>query len=203
MKKWIPDHRFIIGFLIAHLLLFFSYEDKAVFWYIFTGTMLVLISYAILHEEMDDKLPTGTYLFYGTLSGAALFGVFWAGSSVIDLLNLPMQDQIDTLYREYAPSMLWQYVILILIIAPGEEIFWRGFIQKRLLKHTNAWTSIIVSTLMYTSVHFYSGHLALPLAALAAGLVWSSLYAWKRSIPLVIISHIVFDLLLFLFIPLR
>lgn len=193
----------ILGILIAHLLLFFTFEDKTVFWYIFTASMLVLISYSIIHEEVEDNASTLSYFSVGIASGLGLFGIFWLGSSLIDLLNLPFSSQISRLYSRFSPEIFWQYLVLVLIIAPGEEIFWRGFIQKRLNKHFSVKMSIGLSVFLYASVHLYSGEFILVIAAIIAGLAWSILYAWKRSLPLVIVSHIVFDLLLFVFIPLH
>ena len=197
------DRRLILGILIAHLLLFFTFEDKAVFWYIFTASMLVLISYSIIYEEIEDNAATLQYLSLGIASGLGLYGLFWMGSFLIDVLNLPLSNQISRLYSRFSPDIFWHYIVLVLIIAPGEEIFWRGFIQKRLSKYFSMKMTIGLSVLLYTSVHFYSGEFILVLAALIAGLAWSALYAWKRSMPLVIVSHIVFDLLLFVFLPLR
>jgi uncharacterized protein len=202
MKNWMADRRLIIGILIAHLLLFFTFEDKDVFWYIFTASMLVLISYSIIHEEIEDNTSTLTYLTLGIASGLGLFGLFWLGSFLIELLNLPFANQISRLYSRFSPDLFWHYLVLVLILAPGEEIFWRGFIQKRLSKYFRMNMSIGLSVILYASVHFYSGEFILVLAAIIAGLAWSILYAWKRSLPLVIVSHIVFDLLLFVFIPL-
>jgi uncharacterized protein len=203
MKKWMADRRLILGILIAHLLLFFTFEDKSVFWYIFTASMLVLISYSIIHEEIEDNAPTFSYLSLGIASGLGLFGLFWIGSSLFDLLNIPISGQISRLYNRFSPDIFWHYLVLVLIIAPGEEIFWRGFIQKRLNKHFGMKLSIGISVFLYASVHLYSGEFILVLAAIIAGLAWSILYTWKRSLPLVIVSHIVFDLLLFVFLPLR
>ncbi|PLR81420.1 CPBP family intramembrane metalloprotease [Bacillus canaveralius] len=202
MKKWIFDSRLIIGFLLAHLLMFFTFENRAVFWYMFTAAMLILISYSILNEEVDDQQSVGSYLLYGLLSGFVLFAVFWAGNFLIDLLNLPFSKGVAKLYNRLAPAQLWHYIVLILVIIPGEEIFWRGFIQKRLEKYVPATASIVLAAVMYTSVHFYAGYMVLPIAALFGGLFWGFLYWWKRSIPLVIVSHLVFDLFLFVFIPL-
>lgn len=197
------DRRLIIGVLIAHLLMFFTFEDKNVFWYIFTASMLVLISYSIIHEEIEDNTSTLSYLTLGIATGLGLFGLFWLGSFLIELLNLPFANQITRLYSRFSPDLIWHYLVLVLILAPGEEIFWRGFIQKRLSKYINVKMSIILSVILYASVHFYSGEFILVLAAIIAGLAWSILYAWKRSMPLVIVSHIVFDLLLFVFLPLN
>lgn len=203
MKNWMADRRFIFGILIAHLLLFFTFEDKTVFWYIFTASMLILISYSIIHEEIEDNTSAFSFITAGVLSGIGLYGLFWFGTLLIDLLNLPFASQISLLYSKFSPQIFWHYLVLVIIIAPGEEIFWRGFIQKRLHKYFSLKKSIVFSVLLYASVHFYSGHAILVLAAIIAGFAWSALYAWKKSLPLVIISHIVFDLLLFVFLPLR
>ncbi len=47
MKKSLIDFRLIFGLLLAHGLLLFSFSDKSIFWYIFTGSILILITYAM------------------------------------------------------------------------------------------------------------------------------------------------------------
>lgn len=203
MKQCAADIWFVCGYLIAHLLLFFTFEDKAIFWHIFSATMLFLISFSIIKEELDDRVSFWNYISFGAVSGVFIFSLFSLGNYFINVFDIPLYQQVSALYGQYAPKAFWHYLVLILIIVPGEEIFWRGFIQKRLLNYTNKWTSILVSTIMYTSVHFYADHWMLAFAAFVAGIFWSSLYAWKRSIPLVIVSHLVFDLFLFVILPFR
>jgi membrane protease YdiL (CAAX protease family) len=89
------------------------------------------------------------------------------------------------------------------VAAPGEELFWRGFVQKRLLHYFGPYMSIFIGALLYASVHIYSGTLILMLAAFFSGLMWGALYLWKRSMPLVIVSHIVFDIMIFIILPLK
>lgn len=181
--------------------MYFTFQDKAVFWYIFTASLLFLISYSILNEEVEDQLPFFSYLMYGITSGFILFGLFWLGNSLIELLNLPFTKEIAKLYGRYSPTMLWHYIVLLLIIIPGEELFWRGFVQKRMLNYTKIPMGILLSSLLYASVHLYSTHWILAFAALIAGLYWGFLYAWKKSMPLVIVSHLIFDLFLFVILP--
>ncbi|WP_370222127.1 lysostaphin resistance A-like protein [Cytobacillus sp.] len=201
MKSVAADVRFIGGILLAHLLMYFTFQDKSIFWYIFSASLLLLISYSIIMEEVEDKATFGTFITYGVLSGFLLYGLFWAGYSLFEILNLPFVNQVEKLYGRFSPSFIWHYIALILIIVPGEEVFWRGFVQKRLMKFTTVKLSIILSSLLYSSVHFYSGYWMLAFAALIAGLFWGWLYAWKRSLPLVIVSHLVFDLLMFVLLP--
>jgi membrane protease YdiL (CAAX protease family) len=201
LKSAAADLRFIGGILLAHLLMYFTFQDKSIFWYIFSASLLLLISYSIIMEEVEDKASFGTFITYGALSGFLLYGLFWAGYSLFEILNPPLVNQVEKLYGRFSPSFIWHYIVLILIIVPGEEVFWRGFVQKRLMKLTTVKLSIILSSLLYSSVHFYSGYWMLAFAALIAGLFWGWLYAWKRSIPLVIVSHLIFDLLMFVLLP--
>ena len=39
-------------------------------------------------------------------------------------------------------------LVLMFIIIPGEEIFWRGFIQKRLMNYMNIKVAILLSVLL-------------------------------------------------------
>ncbi|TKC18467.1 CPBP family intramembrane metalloprotease [Robertmurraya kyonggiensis] len=203
IPTWGTDKRLILGFVLSHLLLFLTFHDSSIFWYIFTASMLFLISYSIFHEAIEDKASFITKLTLGVLSGVALFALFFIGSWLIQTLNLPFANEITKLYKRLSPTMLWHYIVLLLVIIPGEEIFWRGFIQKRIQKGASTVTAVVVSSVLYTSAHFYSGSVMLPFAALVSGLFWGFLYAWKKSLPLVIVSHLVFDLFLFIIYPLN
>jgi uncharacterized protein len=202
MKKSILDYRFYLGYLLAHILLYFTYNDDKVFWYMFTSSMLILISFSIVKDEVDDAVRISVYFTLGILSGLLLYGLFIIGDFLFSLINFSIQDDVDKLYQLFSPTMFWHYLSLMLIAIPGEEIFWRGFILKKLLKNNRLWSSIVISSFMYASVNIYIGEWILVLATFIAGMMWGYLYAWKRSIPLVIVSHLVFDLFLFILFPL-
>jgi uncharacterized protein len=203
LKNRYFDPRLIAGLIIAHALMYFTFYDRAIFWYIFTGSLLILITYAMFQEAVDDEASFFKYLFIGTVSGLILYFVFWLGIQAFELLNLPFGKSVNKLYRWFAPELFWQYLALILVAAPGEELFWRGFVQKRLLHYFRPLASIFIGALLYASVHIYSGTLILMFAAFLSGLIWGALYLWKRSMPLVIVSHIVFDLMIFIILPLK
>ncbi|EIJ81701.1 CAAX amino terminal protease family protein [Bacillus methanolicus PB1] len=203
MKKCASDLTLIIGIILAHLLLFFTFKDKSVFWYMLTASMLLLISYSIVKENFDDHASFINFLSYGIGSGLVLFGVFLAGNGLIDGLHLPFKNDVNKLYNRFSPTEIWHYIVLILVIIPGEEIFWRGFVQKRISRHLNRTLSIAIAALLYASVNIYSEFMILPFAAFISGIYWGFLYAWKKSISLVIVSHLVFNLFLLVFMPLK
>jgi uncharacterized protein len=198
------DYRLIIGLIIAHILVYITFDFSKVFWYIFTSTMLFLISYAIIHEKMEDEDTFIKYFFYGIVFGALTFVLIYLGHFLIEIFHITyFEKQITKLYKIASPTLWWHFIVLVLIIVPGEEIFWRGFVQKRLMSYFNPWTSILLASILYASVHIYSGQFILVLAALVAGIIFGSLYMWRRSIPFVIIAHLTFDLLLLVIFPFR
>lgn len=203
MKKFTIDYRIIIGLILAHLFMYITFQDKSIFWYMFTATMLILISYSILHEKIDDEATFLTYSLYGLLSGIILYALFWTGNTLINVFHLPFDKGISKLYTRFSPTQIWHYIVLLLFIVPGEELFWRGFIQKRIARYTGVTSSILLAALLYASVQIYSDTFIHLIAAFIAGVFWGGLYAWKKSMPLVIISHLIFDLLLFILFPFR
>ncbi|MCM3114133.1 CPBP family intramembrane metalloprotease [Neobacillus sp. MER 74] len=203
MKIFFQDPRVLIGLIIAHILLFFSFHDKVIFWYIFAGSILILIAYAMFQEEVDDNVSFIQYIFLGALTGLLLYSIFWLGIRGMKLLHLPYDTSLRNLYKWFAPTIFWQYIALVLVAAPGEELFWRGFIQKRLSKMFKPGFSILAASILYASVHIYAGSFLLVLAAFISGFAWGYLYLWKKSMPLVIVSHIIFDLMMFIFLPLH
>ncbi|MEH7748308.1 CPBP family glutamic-type intramembrane protease, partial [Neobacillus drentensis] len=62
---------------------------------------------------------------------------------------------------------------------------------------------ILAASILYASVNIYAGSFLLVLAAFISGLAWGYLYLWKKSMPLVIVSHIIFDLMMFIILPLH
>lgn len=203
MKLRTVDLRLLLAIILSHLLLFFSFQDNGIFWYIYTGSLLLLITLSILQVDVDDQKGLFTYLSLGVLSGLFLYGLFWIAYHGVGFLELGFQRDIHKLYRWYGPSQYWEYFALILVAGPGEEIFWRGFVQKRLISLFTPTFAIILGAIFYASVSIYSGKLILILGTFLSGIVWGSLYYWKKSMPLVIVSHIIFDIMLFIILPLK
>ncbi len=204
MNKLSIDIRLITGLVIAHLLMYFTFQNKAIFWYMFTAAMLLLMSYAMYHLKTDDSFSFLTYSLYGIISGIFLFALFWFGNFLIEFFDIPIRGEISKLYKNFSPAQIWHYIVLFLFIIPGEELFWRGFVQSRLtVTKLNIKYSVILTAVLYASVQLYSGYFIHFFAALIAGLFWGFLYAWKRNIRITIISHLVFDLFLFILFPFR
>src|SRR4051794_3881602 len=110
MKKRFLDMRLIFGYILAHALIYFSFHDKTIFWYIFSGSVLVLVAFSMFQGEVEDEASFIQYIFLGAITGFLLYFVFWLGFQTIQILNLPFEQAINKLYRYYAPHAFWHYI---------------------------------------------------------------------------------------------
>ncbi len=138
----------------------------------------------------------------GVVFAMALYAVFAAGRvAALELFPFAAAD-IGNVYALRSGVPLLRVVLLIvLLIGPGEELFWRGFFQEKAGAGIGRPAGFILASLLYTSVHLASGNIMLILAAAACGVSWGWLYLRFRSPLLNVVSHTVWDLLVFVILP--
>ena len=139
----------------------------------------------------------------GIALAAALWGVFWLGEIFSTLLFDFARGQVDSIYgMKEGENPLVLTLLMLLIIGPAEEIFWRGFIQNRFSARWNPNTGFIVTTLVYSLVHLSKFNFMLIMAAMVAGLVWGLAYRFfPERLGAIIISHALWDCAVFIWFP--
>jgi membrane protease YdiL (CAAX protease family) len=138
----------------------------------------------------------------GIVSAMALYAVFAAGHAAALGLFPFAAEGIERVYALKSGVPLVRVVLLIsLLIGPGEEVFWRGFFQENAGAGPGRMAGFILASLLYTSVHLASGNIMLILAAAVCGVFWGWLYLRFRSPLLNVVSHTVWDLLVFVILP--
>lgn len=134
-----------------------------------------------------------------------LWGIFYVGDKVSTALWGFTREQIEDIYGmqgEVSTPVL--SLLLLLVIGPAEEIFWRGSIQRSLSKHLGANAGFVLTTLLYALVHVSSGNFMLIMAALTAGIVWGGLYRlFPHRLSALILSHALWDAAVFVWFPIR
>ena len=131
-----------------------------------------------------------------------LFFILW--DKLSQIIFSFARSQVDNIYAMKEgnnPYMIG--ALLLCLIGPAEEIFWRGFLQRRFSEKMGANVAMVVTLICYTLIHIWSFNFMLIMAAFTAGLVWGLLY---RLIPnqlfALVVSHAIWDLLAFVIIPL-
>ena len=178
----------ILSLVVAALLWFIMFSPWTSphinFWVCMTASALILtcLAFAFGGKESigtDSDLPgakTSTVLM-GILIAVALWGIFWIGDKLSQLLFSFSRAQVNLIYDlkdNFSPTLL--ALLLLFIIGPAEEIFWRGYIQRTLSKRLSPFIAFLLTTACYTLVHLPSGNFMLIMAALVCGIVWGGLY---------------------------
>jgi membrane protease YdiL (CAAX protease family) len=150
----------------------------------------------------DIRSSTLRKIALGVASAAVLYAVFAVGR-LVALRIFPFAGAgIGHVYALRAGVPVLRIVVLLLfVIGPGEELFWRGFFQERTGATTSRTYGFALTALLYTAVHVASGNIMLVLAAAVCGAFWGWLYLRFRSPILNIVSHTLWDLLVFVIFP--
>lgn len=177
-------------------------------WWMSTNLTILLVLVTILDRHwwseirIDIKHRTLLKVGFGVLSALFLYIVFYTGNIVSRQIFSFAKSGIENVYAfKSGVSPFRIAVLMVLLIGPGEELFWRGFLQRRLQMEQGRWRGFIIATSIYTLVHLASGNAMLILAAGLCGLFWGFLYVQKGSILLNIVSHTVWDVAIFLLFP--
>lgn len=193
--------------LFAYLFLW----AEAWFWPWLAASVTALCAVAFLSEPrvMRAALASGgrysgvAAAVAGAASALLLYGVFFVGNIAARRLFPFGAAQIEAVYNQGAHTPRWIVALLLLaVVGPGEEIFWRGYVQRRL---TAAWgnTGLVLSFLAYTGVHLATANLTLILAALVCGVFWALLYRLFGSLRINIVSHALWAAAIFVWWPMR
>jgi membrane protease YdiL (CAAX protease family) len=139
---------------------------------------------------------------FGVLSAAALYGLFVVLNFFAERMFSFAREEISSVYTFKDGVRSWHIALmLIFVIGPGEEIFWRGYLQ-RLLSQRFGFAGVVLSIAAYTAAHLASMNIMLIAAAAVCGTFWSLIFMRYKSVWLNIISHVLWDLMIFIVWPL-
>jgi membrane protease YdiL (CAAX protease family) len=167
-----------------------------------TGSLLAYSAWLLRRQWHTVLQLNWRNVLLGVTSAIVLYGIFWLGHTVLLLLAPESRDAIAAVYQRRQEAPPWLLALLLgLWIGPAEEIFWRGVLQRALQQRIHRIAALVLATALYTLVHAWSGNLPLLLAAFTAGLLWGALFAWTGSLVPGIISHGLWDILVFVVAP--
>lgn len=151
-----------------------------------------------------------TNLLLGIVIAVALWGIFWTGDKVSTWLFDFARPQVNAIYSIKEGESPWLLSALMLfLIGPAEEIFWRGYVQQTL---SSRWektsgnrgrnAAFALTAFLYALVHAGSCNFMLFMAALVAGIVWGLLYRFfPDRFSSIILSHALWDAAVFIWFP--
>lgn len=186
----------------------FGLADWGNFWVkiSISAAILALISYFVMGGERAQNFEfKQRHIWLGVGSAVILYGFFALGDFVLRSLFPGFAPaEIDNVYaRREGTDAIWIALLLLFVTSPSEEIFWRGFLQRVLVRKIGPMAGLFLATAIYALVHIWTLNLSLMLAAFTAGLVWGWIYLSERTLVPVIISHALWTVTIFIIIPLH
>ncbi|HOH54765.1 MAG TPA: type II CAAX endopeptidase family protein [Paludibacteraceae bacterium] len=200
--------KIIIPILIAIIFWFVMFspwtKEYVNFWMTMTaaGLTLTLMS-AFLGKDFKKQFSFSLKdVLIGLGSAVVLYVVFFLGDFFSKLLFDFAKDQVGQIYMmKEGENPLLLSLLLIFLIGPAEEIFWRGYVQRMLEPKFGSWVALIVTTLIYTLVHIWSFNFMLIMSAMVCGAFWGLLYKYNKNLVTLIVSHAVWDVSVFILFP--
>ncbi len=175
------------------------------FWILMTLSTGILAGSALfINAKRNIRIPPVkiSHILIAIASGFLLYLFFFCGGFLAKTIFPFAKSQITSVYRNKEGVSLWTIALLLFLwIGPAEEIFWRGFVQNKISSRMGETKALAITTAVYTGVHIVTLNFMLIIAALVCGLFWGLLYKQFKSIWICIISHAVFDLTIFVLLP--
>ena len=167
-------------------------------------SLLTIISLFRYRDQLKFANWNKKDILIGIGSAIFLYAVFFIGKKLLDVIGIiPNHNaNINNVYAN--KGQLPAYGVALLLFFPigfGEEIFWRGYLQRIMSENYSETFSLLVTTFFYTAVHIPTKNPVLILAALIVGLYWGIIYNWRGNIVAPLISHMVWDPLIFIILP--
>lgn len=173
------------------------------FWLKIGFSVLLVLAYSLYFQKPKIALRFPSLLI-GLASAVVLYFIFFVGNALAPYFVSGAQGQVGGIYSlGDGSSRALVFLLLLFVTGPGEEIFWRGFLQDQLMKRFGPAGGFLLATAVYAGVHVFSGNRILILAALVAGAFWGLLYLWKRDLLIQIVSHSVWSAFIFAVFPIH
>jgi uncharacterized protein len=175
------------------------------FWYAMSFSTITLTIYSLIIQR--DKLKElfvfkWKYVWIGVIHAVLLYLLSRFGMWLLVYLFDWAPAQIEAIYQ--TRNQASPYVVgalLFFLIAPAEEIFWRGFVQQKFIDKYGLKWGTVIAIFLYTFVHIWAFNPLLLLAALVLGVHWSIMYSKFGTLTPGIVSHAVWDCLIFVVLP--
>lgn len=199
--------KILLAIMIAATLWFIMFSSWTSpyisFWPAMTCSACILSIMAFCLGRPGIARVSWSEVFSGVGIAVLLWIVFWTGDKVSSFLFPFARPQVNLIYGMGEGISTFPLSLLLLcIIGPSEEFFWRGFIQQKFTQRYNANTAFILTTLVYTAVHIPSMNFMLVMAAMLCGITWGGLYRFfPQHFPAIVLSHALWDTAAFVWFP--
>ena len=172
-------------------------------WTVMTPTMALLGLFALAGGPPAWAIEVGEVaaILVGAASGAALYLATRAFIAAVRPWATFQRHSRGVYGGRVGRSLPAVLALTVLVIVPGEELFWRGFVQARLVETFDgaALLAAVVAWVAFVVASLPSANLAILAGTVVGGGVWTALGWWSGGALAPLASHLAWTSLMLAF----
>jgi membrane protease YdiL (CAAX protease family) len=151
--------------------------------------------------SLSPRVPWGWAAIAGGGVGILLYGA--TAAFVLVVRRWASFDRhVAEIYDQRKGLPLWLALVLAgVVVAPGEELFWRGLFQGTLADSIGWPAAAGLTWLAYVGANAASGSLPILFGAVVSGAVWGALALWTHGVLASLVCHTVWTSLMLILPP--
>lgn len=156
-------------------------------------------------SHLRDLLrPTRRSLWIGLVAGLLMAAGTYALYAIAAFVVPGLHEEVGGLYKTLhdPPGVAFALPVLFVVIL-SEELVWRGALFDALPSTVSRERAVLLSALVYALPQVGKGSLVLVLVAFVCGVFWGAERVWTRGLVAPLVTHVMWDLLLFVVAPLK
>jgi membrane protease YdiL (CAAX protease family) len=163
------------------------------------GVVVFVLDHAAALRSLQ---PSARMAFVGAAAGCLMATATYVLYPALARLSPFIATDTARLYASFRalPPIIASLALLPVII--GEELVWRGVVQTELVRRLGPGAGVALAASAYALAHAPLGSPVLVVAALLCGMAWGTLRAATRSLVPSSLAHLVWDVLVLLWLPL-
>lgn len=170
------------------------------------GTAGIILGALVLTCDWKALRPdlrfTAQRFAAGVLGGILMTAVTYLAFPWLRAWMPDVVSQATNLYKTFGGSTGWRALLVLPLVVVGEELVWRGAVQDALARRVSPPWEVLGATLAYSLSVVSVGSPLLLAIALGCGLYWSLVKRLSGSLLAPLITHLIWDLFVFVLAPL-
>jgi len=146
--------------------------------------------------------PSARLVLVGAAAGWAMAAATYLLYPVFARLWPFIPTDMASLYASFRAPPPAIAALALLPVILGEELVWRGVVQTALVRRLGPWRGVTLAAVAYALAHAPLGSPVLVVVALSCGVAWGALRAASASLVPSLLAHLVWDILVLLWLPL-
>ncbi len=149
------------------------------------GFLSILSGWVRLARRVD--LPSATSI--GVAAGVALYVITAIFLAMTRRWRRLRRDTRELYQRREGVSLTVAIAVAAAVVAPGEELFWRGLVQEAAIASTGSLPGAAVAWGLSFAANAASRSLPVLLGAAVGGAAWGALALWSGGVAASVLCH--------------